>query len=319
MATGSYSDETNAANSLAGLTKHITSYLDEVVVASARTSDLVANPTLVRAGATADTVKIATVTMDGLGTYSKANGFPTGSVTLSWASVTLGYDRARQFNLDAVDIATKDGALTAAYAMSEFVRQKVVPEIDMVRIAKAFAGASSASQVTTDFTAAANNTVSAIIDAIDDARDGAETEDCVVYVDRALKQYVSGSSEVTRTRDIGTAGNALYTTVDSIDGAKIVYVPSSYMKSSWTAYDGKTNGQTAGGLVAAQNAENIKILAVAKDAAQGVVAHNLARIITDPDDIDGVKINYRIFHDCVVPSQKKYGIAAYTDTDTSGD
>ncbi len=312
MAAGNYSDATNAANSLAGLTKHITGYLDEVVVANARTSDLVANPTLVRATESADTVKVATVTMDGLGSYSRSSGFPSGSCTLTWAPVNLTFDRARQFVLDSVDLSTKDGALTAAYAMSEFVRQKVVPEIDKVRIAKAYAGAVAASQATDSFTASAANTVSAIIDAVDTAREGAETEECVVFVDRAIKQYISGSSEVTKTRDIGAGGNAIYTTVDSIDGAKIVYVPSAYMKSAWTAYDGVTDGQTAGGLVATDSAESIKILAVAKDCAQGVVAHNLARIVTDPDDVDGVKINYRIFHDCVVPTQKKYGICAYT-------
>lgn len=315
MAAGSYSDATNAANSLADLTKHVTDYLDEVVAASARTSDLVASPALVRAGGTANTVKVGTVTMDGLGTYSKASGYPTGSVSLTWQTMELAYDRARQFNLDAVDLATKDDAMTAAYTMSEFVRQKVVPEIDMIRIAKSFGGASAASQVTYSFTASAANTVGAIVDAIDTARDGAQNEEgTVVFVDRALKTYIAKSSELTRTADVKGSGRALYTQVDEVNGAKIVYCPSAYMKSAWTAYDGVTSGQNAGGLVAASGAKDIKILAVAGGCAQGVVAHNIARIVTDPDDIDGVKVNYRIFHDCFVPANKKYGICAYSSS-----
>ena len=312
MPAGTYSDD-NVANSITAITKQITDYLDEVVTASARTADLVANPALVRAGQTASTVKVGTVAMDGLGTYSKSKGYPTGAVTLTWQTMELAYDRARQFNLDAVDIAETEDVIAGAYVMSEFVRQQVVPEIDKVRIAKAFAGAQAASQVTYSFTASAANTVGAIVDAIDAARDGAQNDEgTVVFVDRALKTYIAKSSELTRTADIKGAGRALYTQVDEIDGAKIVYCPSAYMKSAWTAYDGVTNGQTAGGLVAASGAKDIKVLAVAGGCAQGVVAHNLARIVTDPDDIDGVKVNYRIFHDCFVPANKKYGIAAYS-------
>lgn len=315
MAAGHYSDEANAANSLAGLTKHVTDYLDEVVAAKARTSDLVANASLVRAGATANTVKIGTVTMDGLGTYSKNNGYPTGSVSLTWQTMELAYDRARQFNLDSVDLATKDDALTAAYTMAEFVRQKVVPEIDEVRLAKCFAGAASASQVTYGYTASAANVIGTIVDAIDTARDGAMNEDnTVVYVDRALKTYIAKSSELTKTADIKSGTKALYTQVDEINGAKIVYCPSAYMKSAWTAYDGVTNGQTAGGLVAASGAKDISIMAVAGGCAQGVVAHNIARIITDPDDIDGVKVNYRIYHDLFVPANKAAGICAISSS-----
>ena len=295
MAAGSYSDATNQGNSLAGLTKHVTDYLDEVVAASARTADLVASPSLVRAGGTANTVKVGTITMDGLGTYSKKDGYPTGSVSLTWQTMELGYDRARQFNLDAVDLATKDDAMTAAYTMAEFVRQKVVPEIDMVRIAKAAQGAVAASQVTYGFTASAANTLGAIIDAIDTARDGAQSDEgTVVFVDRALKPYISKSSEVSRTVDLKNGGAALYTAVNEIDGAKIVYCPSAYMKSSWTAQDGVTNGQTAGGLVAASGAATLKIVAVAQGCAQGVVAHNVARIVADPDDIDGVTYVVRV-------------------------
>lgn len=315
MAAGSYSDATNQGNTLAGLTKHVTDYLDEVVAASARTADLVASPSLVRAGGTANTVKVGTITMDGLGTYSKKDGYPTGSVSLTWQTMELAYDRARQFNLDAVDLATKDDAMTAAYTMAEFVRQKVVPEIDMVRIAKAAQGAAAASQVTYGWTASAANTLGAVIDAIDTARDGAQSDEgTVVFVDRALKPYISKSSEVSRTVDLKNGGAALYTAVNEVDGARIVYCPSSYMKSAWTAQDGVTNGQTAGGLSAASNAATLKIVAVAKGCAQGVVAHNVARIVTDPDDIDGVKVNYRIFHDCFVPSNKKAGICAYASS-----
>ena len=312
MAAGTYSDD-NVANSITAITKQITDYLDEVVTATARTSDLVANPALVRAGQTASTVKVGTVAMDGLGTYSKSKGYPTGAVSLTWQTMELAYDRARQFNLDSVDIEETEDVIAGAYVMSEFVRQQVVPEIDKVRIAKAFGGAQAASQVTWGFTASAANTVGAIVDAIDMARDGAMNEEnTVVFVDSALKPYIAKSSEMTKTADIKSGIRALYTQVDEVNGAKIVYCPSAYMKSAWTALDGVTNGQTAGGLTPASGAKDIKVLAVAGGCAQGVVAHSIAKIVTDPDDIDGVKVNYRIFHDCFVPANKKYGIAAYS-------
>ena len=49
-------------------------------------------------GAAADEVKIPILATDGLGDYSKADGYPDGAVSLSWETRKLTQDRGRRFN-----------------------------------------------------------------------------------------------------------------------------------------------------------------------------------------------------------------------------
>ena len=51
----------------------------------------------------ANTVKVFKLSMDGLGNYSRNNGYVAGSVTGAWETMTLSKDRARTFSVDAMD------------------------------------------------------------------------------------------------------------------------------------------------------------------------------------------------------------------------
>ena len=78
------------------------SELDKQMVAEAVTGWMEANAGLVVYNGGSE-VKIPKITMDGLGSYSRTDGYPAGSVTLAYETMTMTQDRAQSFNLDAMD------------------------------------------------------------------------------------------------------------------------------------------------------------------------------------------------------------------------
>ena len=71
-------------------------------------------------------VKLYVTDMDGLGDYSRENGFVTGDVVGRWENYKLERDRGRSFSIDVMD---NDETLGMAFGttVSEFIRTKVVP------------------------------------------------------------------------------------------------------------------------------------------------------------------------------------------------
>ena len=127
------------ANSIA-LSERYDKVLDDVYKEASKTDVLESNQ--VKFDNT-KTVKILKVEVPELGDYSRNSGFMIGDVTATWEAWTLGEDRGREFSIDAMD---NDETLDQTFgaASGEFIRTKVVPEIDMYRFAK-IAGTSGVS------------------------------------------------------------------------------------------------------------------------------------------------------------------------------
>ena len=90
------------ANSIDLVTKYLP-LLDEVYKVSAKSSILEAPSALVQQTADAKVIKINKLSMDGLGDYSRADGYPKGSIISSWETHEFSNDRGRKFNLDKMD------------------------------------------------------------------------------------------------------------------------------------------------------------------------------------------------------------------------
>ena len=85
-------------NSVALASKYVP-ILDDVYKASARFSVLdTANSDIKFVGA--NTVLLPKISMDGLGNYSRNDGYVNGAVTLTWESEQLTQDRSRDFVVD---------------------------------------------------------------------------------------------------------------------------------------------------------------------------------------------------------------------------
>ena len=96
------------ANSISLFKKYIDK-LDEVYKQASLTADLDADSTLVQAGANANEIIIPKMSMDGLGNYSRSDGYAQGDVTLTNETVQFNYERGRKFGVDRQDNAETAG------------------------------------------------------------------------------------------------------------------------------------------------------------------------------------------------------------------
>lgn len=87
------------ANSIALAQKYLP-MLDAVYKAASKSAVLDATKIDIVGG---NTVKVFKTSMDGLGNYSRNEGFVNGDVTGTWETLTLTKDRGRSFMIDRMD------------------------------------------------------------------------------------------------------------------------------------------------------------------------------------------------------------------------
>ena len=117
------------------LSKQFLPLLDEVYEAASLTADLDGSPELVQLGASANEMIIPILEMQGLGDYSRNSGYAEGDVTLTHETRRCNFDRGRMFTVDSMDNLETAGIAFGKLA-NEFIRTKVVPELDAFRFAK---------------------------------------------------------------------------------------------------------------------------------------------------------------------------------------
>ena len=115
------------------LRKEMVTILDEVFKNASLTSVLDTNTDLVRAGANAKEIMIPKIGMDGLADYNRDTGYADGNVSLVYETKTFAYDRGRKFAVDRLD-NEESGDLAFGKLAGEFIRTKVVPEVDAYRL-----------------------------------------------------------------------------------------------------------------------------------------------------------------------------------------
>lgn len=121
-------------NSIELFKKNAPELLDKVYKAASTTSDFDINGDLVKAGANANEIIVPKLEMDGLGDYDRNSGYLDGDVTLTNETVKFNYERGRKLKTDTIDNEETGGVIMANMS-SEFLRTKVVPEVDAVRYA----------------------------------------------------------------------------------------------------------------------------------------------------------------------------------------
>lgn len=121
------------ANAIELATKFIP-MLDEVYKAASLTAKLDGAAELAQQGANANELIIPMLDMQGLGDYSRNGGYVDGDVTLTNETVKCNFDRGRMFTVDTMDDLETAGIAFGRLA-GEFIRTKVVPELDAFRFA----------------------------------------------------------------------------------------------------------------------------------------------------------------------------------------
>lgn len=290
-------------NSIALAQKYLP-MLDEVYKASAKAAILDATKVDIVGG---NTVKVFKTSMDGLGDYSRNNGFVDGDATGSWETMTLSKDRGRSFQIDRMD---NEETLDMAFGTlaGEFIRTKVVPEVDAYSFAK-MAGTSSISAATPADITIGTTDVPGLIEEAEKQmnEDEVPEEGRILFISETA--YAGAKAKITRTTMNGDG--SINRGFETFDNMRIIRVPQNRFYTAITLFDGKTSGQTAGGYVGtATTGYKINFLIVHPSAVCKVVKHVLPRIFT-PDEnqkADAWKFDYRLYHDLFVYENKVKGI-----------
>ena len=298
------------ANDIALVTKYLP-LLDEVYKVRAKSAILEAPSAFVQQTADAKTIKINKLSMDGLGDYSRANGYPTGSIISSWETHEFTNDRGRKFNLDKMDNLENLGMVFLNMA-GEFLRTKVVPEKDAYTFAK-IAGTSGISGTTGSLNS--SNTKAAIENAIVNLAEAeVDEENLVLFITPTVK----GALEAQLTRSLQSGVTEYGQKVEYFNGIPLITVPQNRFYNGIDLLDGTTSGETAGGYKkhvstgasGDANAVDINFILMDKAAAISVAKNNVAQIFSPEVNqfYDGWTFNYRFYYDVFVLENKKAGI-----------
>ncbi len=262
------------------LFKQYVTLLDEVYKAAALTSVLDGAPELAKQGANANELIIPKISMDGLANYSRNGGYVSGDVTLTNETVTCNFDRGRMFTVDNLDNAESAGIAFGRLA-GEFIRTKVVPELDAFRIAT-YAGISGISTVAGAALSTGDAVVSAIRAAVNKFNeDEVPAEQRYLYITPTLYGLVQ-DLDTTKSKQV-------------LEGLNVVQMPQSRMYTAITQNDGTSEGQEAGGYAKAANAKNINFMLIHKAAVIQYQKHIAPKVITPEQnqDADAWKFGYR--------------------------
>lgn len=249
-------------------------------------------------------IKMPKMSMQGLGSYSRDDGYVSGAVTYAYETFTLGQDRGRRFRIDAIDVDESGFGLTAANVAAEFQRTKVIPEIDAYRYSKLAAAAGISETYTPD----KSTILSTLLGQLSEVRDITGDEgDVVIAMSRPVYDKLMLSGEVTYavTSDSFKQGEYEFA-VKCVNGVPIIPVPSARMK---TAYTFTADG--SGGFAPTASAKDINWVICPKSAPIAVSKTDNVKIITPEANqfADAWDIDYRKYHDLFIPENKRGTIA----------
>ena len=295
----------------------LTGELDKVLVQEAQTS-FFADNALRSKFVGARTVLIPDVDMQGLGNYNRDDGFVTGALTVSSESYTMAMDRNRSFQLDREDNDETGISNLAGQVMGEFVRTRVVPELDAYVLSKLATLATTKSQTVTG--TVASQIYKMITEAINKVQAVAGySEPLVCFVDSTVWAALMNSAELQRMLSVGDfKKGAVNTKVKYLNDVPIIPVSDDRMKTAYTFYDGVTNAdsvdQTVGGFVPATSAKKIGILVLPKRAASLVKKSERIRTFTPEQNqkADAYLFQYRIYYDLFVKKSLTGTVYTYT-------
>ncbi len=275
--------------------------LDEIYKASSLTARMDAKTKPVNF-AGANVVQVFKTDPIGLGKYDRVSGYPAGQVVGSWETLTLATERGRSFVIDRMDDEETLGMAFGTLA-GEFIRTKVVPEVDAYRFSK-YASTASINAATPG-TLDANG----IIKALDDAKfeldkDEVPSEGRLLYIsDNCLNLLESKVS-----RFLGNE-NAVDKRVTKYSGMEVIMVPQTRFYKGITLDDGAT--VDAGGYSkTVSTGKDINFMIIHPTAVLQVAKHDSLKVFTPEQNqtTDGWLMQYRLYHDAFVYANKLNGI-----------
>lgn len=261
----------------------------------------------------AKTVLLPEMELSGLGDYDRDTGFIKGTVTVSNHPYTLNMDRARSFQLDREDEDETGIAGLAGQVLGEFVRTKVVPEVDAYCLSKLAGlavtkGHTVSGTPETEIFKMFNEACAAVQSQV------GFDEELVCFVNPAVWSAMQTSDEIARYITVSDFKKGeLNTKVKSINGIALLPVADNRMKSAYRFNDGVSQDEIAGGFVAEETAKSIGLLVMPKSAASLVKKTERVRTFAPNQNqaADAYKFDYRTYYDIIVKNSGADSIYAY--------
>ena len=270
------------ANTIQKFKKYVVGLLDEVYKNASKTAILDGAPELASQGANADELIIPKIDMDGLGDYDRNSGYTQGDVTFTNETVKCNFDRGRMFTVDNVDNMDTAG-MAFGRLSGEFIRTKVVPELDAFRFAT-YAATPGADITAHSGSYADGEAVRKAIAAKNDAMTDAEVpaEGRVLFINPVLNGMIR-DMDTTKSKEL------------LAKFAAVVEVPQARFYTAIEQLDGKSEGQKKGGFKKADSGFNLNFLIVEKSAVIQYQKHVAPKTVTPEQnqDADAYKFGYR--------------------------
>lgn len=257
--------------------------LDKIYKNASLTSVLDGNPELVRQGASYNEMIIPKIAMQGLADYSRNGGYVNGDVTLTNETVKCNFDRGRMFQVDSMDNLETAGIAFGQLA-GEFLRTKVVPELDAFRFAS-YAGTTGISKISAGASLTTGEAAIAAIRVGNSKMDEDEVDpnNRYLFITPTLLGLIQ-DMETTKSKEV----------LQNFAGIR--KVPQSRFYTAISQYDGSTSGEEAGGYVKDSTSGcDINFMIIEKSAVIQFEKHVAPKIIT-PDqnqNADAYKFGYR--------------------------
>lgn len=276
--------------------------LDTVYQQASATSILDADADTVRMGATVGEFLIPKISMDGLADYSRSNGYVQGDVTITYETKSCNYDRGRKFSVDAMDNEETAGIAFGKLA-SEFIRTKVVPEMDAFRFAKyaSATGILSAAEATPTAGTAVLTALQTAVNAQDEAEVNVDGK--ILYITPTL---------LTLAKNVDTTKSKAI--LDRFE--KIITVPQTRFYTAIDMKDGTSSNETAGGYAGATGGYKINFMIINRDSVIQFGKHTVNKVVSPEENQtdDGYMFFYRAYSIAETYENKVKGIYLNRDT-----
>lgn len=276
--------------------------LDTVYQQASATSILDADADTVRMGAKAGEFLIPKMSMDGLADYSRSSGYVKGDVTITYETKSCNYDRGRKFSVDAMDNEETAGIAFGKLA-SEFIRTKVVPEMDAFRFAKyaSATGILSAAEATPTAGTAVLTALQTAVNAQDEAEVNVDGK--ILFITPTL---------LTLAKNVDTTKSKAI--LDRFE--KIITVPQTRFYTAIDMKDGTSSNETAGGYAGATGGYKINFMIINRDSVIQFGKHTVNKVITPEENQtnDGYLFFYRAYGITETYENKVKGIYLNRDT-----
>lgn len=286
------------------LFKSYSPLLDEIYKNASLTSILDGANELARQGQNANEIVIPKISMDGLADYERNSGYVSGDATVNFETVKCNFDRGRMFQIDALDDQETMGIAFGKLA-SEFIRTKVVPELDAFRLSQ-YAQISGISTVD----AAALSTAAAVIAALRAGtntmdEDEVDTNSRYLFITPTLYGLIQ-DQDTTKSSKV----------LERFAG--VIQIPQTRFYTAISQLSGKGEYK-AGGYTRADGANDINFMIIEKSAVIQFQKRVAPKIISPEQnqDADAWKYGYRNVGIADVYENKVSGIYLHKSTKTS--